>query len=204
MKKLILLISFLNLFSLIGCSNEPKTVLDQENTGKKKNAFDIGESKYRSFRNSKNNCNLSELEIDKLLNTRLKNLINGKTITNKSQVDINPLYTFTTTVYFDNPFPSPNIYVIVNYNVDSNGKIINAEAKAGSYGYSMGRGYTQLNSFGTVQNGLFIFEITGHLNSSNMIRHFGFIQRENNGGGVGGGVGSDTEGWVQQKPLDNK
>lgn len=55
--------------------------------------------------------------------------------------------------------------------------IINAEAKSISYGYSIGEDYSQIDSFGIIENGLFVSEITGKINNSQTVKYFGFIQR---------------------------
>ncbi len=63
--------------------------------------------------------------------------------------EIDPPYKHTTTVYIDNTFPWANVYVTINYNVDSTGRLTSAEVKTGTWGTFIG-GFEQTNVVGSV------------------------------------------------------
>jgi hypothetical protein len=148
-------------------------------------------------------------ELEDILNEFLKTKTNDKNIKKHSitsrGLDEDPPYTYSVTTYFDNRYPTPNVYVTINYNVNSQGYINSAEVISGSYGYSMG-GYTQLYYVSKIQDGILVFEMTGQLTSSvglsilgsgfsangaNNITFTGVFQVRN--GGSGGGSGFVTE-----------
>lgn len=153
----------------------------------------------------------------KAANTLLKQLLNEvktkrgiSSSTNGEEID--PPYKYTTTAYFDNDFPAANVYVTINYNVDSTGRLTGAEVKTGTWGYSLG-GYTQTNVVGSVQNGIFVFQVSGQLTGtfglssssgnftlfgSGNVRYEGFLQLQ---GSRGSGSNS---GFVKQLPNDQK
>lgn len=143
-------------------------------------------------------------------NTLLKQLLNEvktkrgiSSSTNGEEID--PPYKYSTTVYFDNTFPWANVYVTINYNVDSTGRLTGAEVKTGTWGNFIG-GYEQTNVVGSVQNGIFVFQVSGQYSASvgfgNFtldrnygVNFFGYIQRGNGGG---------NSGFVKQQPNDQK
>ena len=146
----------------------------------------------------------------KAANTLLKQLLNEvktkrgiSSSTNGEEID--PPYKYTTTVYIDNTFPWANVYVTINYNVDSTGRLTSAEVKTGTWGTFIG-GFEQTNVVSSVQNGIFVFQVSGKYNApvgfGNFTLHrntevniFGYIQRGNGGG---------NSGFVKQQPNDQK
>lgn len=147
-------------------------------------------------------------QLEELLNEFLKeNEKNRKKhfITSRG-LDEDPPYIYSQTVYFDNIFPTPNVYVTINYNINSHGYITSAQLITGSYGYSMG-GYTQQYYTSNIYNGILVFEVTGQLTSSvglsilgsgfstnggTMIKYTGVFQVRNGG--------SSGSGWITQRP----
>lgn len=140
----------------------------------------------------------------------LKQLLNEPKIkrvfsTSSIEEDIDPPYKHTTTVYIDNTFPWANVYVTINYNVDSTGRLTSGEVKTGTWGTFIG-GFEQTNVVGSIQNGIFVFQVSGQYSASvgfgnftlarnTGVNIFGFIQRGNGGG---------SSGFVKQQPNDQK
>lgn len=192
MKKIIVIILYFNLVLCSGCVSDNK-ILPQKNS----KLLDQNSS-YKSFGKD---VKLNKTEEENLIKTYRKNLEIRKNINSiRNQKKGQRSYQYSKTVYFDNTFPKTNIAITVNYNIDLKTRmIINAEAKSISYGYSIGEDYSQIDSFGITQNGLFVFEITGKINNSQTVKYFGFIQKKNYSKEVGTDPENDTEGWVQQK-----
>ena len=125
-----------------------------------------------------------------------------------SEYGEDPPYTYTTTVYFDNTFPSANVYVTINYNTNQAGEIIAAEVTSGSYGTFFGNTYTQTNVNATLQNGIFVFRITGQFTTSVGVGSFSltgtntayYTGQFNLWRGNAGG----SSGWVKQEAQNTK
>jgi hypothetical protein len=197
MKKISTIIIYFNIILCIGCVYDKKISSHEDTKQIDKNSI------YKSF---DKDLKLNKTEEENLIKMYRKSIAIQKNIAAKrNQKKIGQQnYVYSKTIYFDNTFPKANICIHVSYNVDlSSGTIIEAEAKSTSYGYSIGKDYLQINSFGITLNGLFVFEITGKINNSQTIKYFGFIQKKNNSKEVGADPENDTEGWVQQNILDN-
>lgn len=139
----------------------------------------------------------NELNINKLIDSTY-NLI---TKTNSTKVGSkqmktadDPPLTRSLTVYFNNTFPCSNVYVTVNYSVDSSGNITNAQIVTGSYGYSFGNTYSQANVVLQYQNGTLVFQVNGQfstsvgvgsfsLSNSNNVTYTGYMQLPYDAGG---------------------
>lgn len=203
MKKNFAIILYFNLVLCSGCVSDDKKSSVKHTKLVDKNSI------HKSFDKA---IKLNKTEEENLIKTYRKSLEIRKNIgAVRNQKKIGQRnYAHSKTVYFDNTFPKANIAVNVNYNIDlRSDMIINAEAKSISYGYSlsygfpMGEDYSQIKSFGTTQNGLFVFEITGKINNSQTIKYFGFIQKKKDSKAVAADPDNRTEGWVQQTILDN-
>ena len=133
-----------------------------------------------------------ENSIEQQLN--LLNNINRRVL-NK---DGDPVYTHSSTVYFDNPFPQPNVSVTIWYNTDSSGNITAANVTTNTWGYGIGT-YTQQSNINIYTNGgTIVFQVTGQfsnsiglgsysLGSNNIVQ---FVGNLSTGGGIGSGGGS--------------
>ncbi len=112
----------------------------------------------------------------------------------KSNAEGDPPYSNSITVYFDNEFPCSNVYLTVDYNVDSNGNITSSNVTTGSYGYAFGNTYSQTGMNISYSNGSMVFQVTGQfttsigigsfsLTNSNNVLYWGFLPKNGGGGG---------------------
>lgn len=171
--------------------------------------------KIKAFKDDLNQTKIKTIgdtsKIDfKAADNLLKQLLNEPKIkrvfsTSSTEGAIDPPYKHTTTVYIDNTFPWANVYVTINYNIDSTGRLTSAEVKTGTWGTFIG-GFEQTNVVGSVQNGIFVFQVSGQYSASvgfgnftldrnTGVNIFGYIQRGNGGG---------SSGFVKQQPNDQK
>lgn len=127
------------------------------------------------------------------LNIYEKMIAKKKNETVKNRDGEDPPYTHSVSFYFDNTFPCSNVYVTINYNVNSMGQITAASIGTGSYGFSWGNTYSQTNVNSMLQNGIFVFQINGQLNTSvgvssfslnnsNNVQYTGYLQSGGGGG----------------------
>lgn len=159
-----------------------------------------------SFGNSYNNNTLTVEQQQEILDLQRELSLKKKDLTqNKSAEDDDPPYTYSTTVYFNNTFPCSNVYITINYNTNSMNQIIAAEVVTGTWGYSFGNTYTQTNVNSILQNGIFVFNVTGQfsttigigsfsLTNSNFVNFTGCINNFQNGSG----------GFVRQEGGDDR
>ncbi len=120
-------------------------------------------------------------------------------------------YTYSNTVYFDNPFPQPNVAVTIWYNTDSSGNITNSTVTTAPWGYGIGT-YTQQPNVNMYTNGnIMVFQVTGQfsnsvgisswtLNSGQLVQYTGNLTF-----GYGSGNGSaGVSGMVREEYLDQR
>ncbi len=225
MKKIALLFC-LCMFVFMSCDEEndfrKNNSFTIENIAKKYN-YKITESKINHQLYTVNNLNeLNNLLLSIQNNFKIEKIQafpNGKknsSLTSKnSEYGEDPPYTYTTTVYFDNTFPSANVYVTINYNTNQAGEIIAAEVTSGSYGTFFGNTYTQTNVNATLQNGIFVFRITGQFTTSVGVGSFSltgtntayytgqFNLWRGNAGGSSGWVKQEAQNGTDQTELQD-
>lgn len=213
MKKFTLLLC-LSLFFFMSCEDENDFIKNNsftiENIAKKYN-YKIMDSKTNQQIYTVNNLNeLNNLLFSIQNNFKIEKIQafpNGKknsSLTSKnSEYGEDPPYTYSTTVYFDNTFPCSNVYVTISYNTNQAGQIIAAEVTSGSYGMSFGNTYTQTHVNAHLQNGIFVFRITGQFTTSVGVGSFS-LTGTNTAYYTGqfnlwrGNVGGSS-GWVKQE-----
>ena len=190
-------------YTVVPASNKPDTIVKTEagliNLLKQMNSG-LNVPKTQSFGDTTN--------VDKTLIESLKKKLVGNNITplngkmNHSFAGDDgggptpgPVYKYSKSVYFDNTFPKPNVYVTINYNCDPSGNITGYEVVSGSWGIGLGT-YSQINVVGTVQNGSLAFSVTGQLNTYINFTYSG-SGLGSNGSGLSSGTTVNLTGWMQ-------
>jgi hypothetical protein len=190
-----------NTFNLLN-TVELKNTLDSIKVNFEKPKFESINSDYQN----------DEVNINKLIDSTY-NLITKTNRTKggseKMKTAGDPSLTRSLTVYFNNTFPCSNVYVTVNYSVNSSGNITNAQIVSGSYGYSLGNTYSQTNVVLQYQNGTLVFQVNGQfstsvgvgsfsLSNSNNVTYTGYMQLPYDAGG--GAPSFKLSMYVKQQP----
>lgn len=119
-----------------------------------------------------------------------------------------PYYTYSYTWYFDNNFPLSNVYVTVNYNVDSNGVFTGYQIISGSWGFNIASGYIQQNVNAHSTGGSLVFQIQGQIlggisfanqtiTGGHQVQYSGWLQTAGGGNYTGGLM----TGGAKQQPI---